>query len=132
MPRSERGIQVDASQIVDLAASTHRVPSYTSGALVGCDYDTNQVYIADIVTPADVTQSGVLSILAATGPEIPILIEEEKGSSGKLLLEQIARQLPGHRIVLGKLTGDRVFGLLGEDERNIDAPREISDLPKGG
>jgi len=28
--------------------------------------------------------------------------------------------------------GNGVFGLLGEDERNIDAPREISDVPKGG
>lgn len=45
--------------------------------------------------------------------------------------------LAGTRAYSGNISamlyaGDGVFGLLGETDHNLDAPRELSDVPKGG
>ncbi len=101
----------------DLASSTHRGSSHSVGVLMGIDYDADRVVIGDVVRgkwDAGGTLAALMATAAKDTPAIPILIEEEKGSSGRLLIENIAQRLPDHKVIHGVIKGDKVtrsFGL---------------------
>ena len=84
-------------------------PDWTVGALVGVDRREGQWYLADIVRvqkdPHGV-ESTVKFVAETDGRKVPVVIEQEPGSSGKLVIDHFKRH-----ILLGfEVHGDRPSG----------------------
>jgi predicted phage terminase large subunit-like protein len=81
----------------DLAATAKTPdndPDYTVGALVGYDHHTKSYFITDIQRLRDtsgVVERHVRRIAEHDGQSVPIYIEEEPGSSGKIAIDQYRR-----------------------------------------
>lgn len=79
--------------------------------------------VIDLTTSAADTCSTQTAYYVAPGSETARVVLTQALASTEAYAGSISAML---------YSGSGVFGLLGEDERNIDAPREVSDTPKGG
>jgi len=95
-------------------ASTSKVegndPDWTAGAKMSVDAQ-GRYYLLDVVRER-MTPQGVERLIANTaaldGPEVPIVIEEEPGSSGKALVSYYQRMvLPRYAVRGVRMTGDK-------------------------
>jgi predicted phage terminase large subunit-like protein len=97
----------------DLAASEAKPgtdPDWAVGVLMGRSADSG-FYILD-VRRARTTPQGVENLVRQTaeqdGRDVPILMEQEPGSSGKSLVQRYARLLAGWPFYAERVTGDKV------------------------
>lgn len=105
----------------DMAASATTRSDYTVGALMRRGLD-DEITVADVVRgrwEPDEVLDVIVQTAVKDGPTTEIILEEEKGSSGKLLAEAVRRRLEGAgagMVHSAKISGDkttRAYGLAG-------------------
>lgn len=131
----------------DMAASATTRSDYTVGALMRRGLD-DEVIVADVVRgrwEPDEVLDVIVQTAIADGPTTEVILEEEKGSSGRLLAEAVRRRLEGAgagMVHSAKISGDkttRAYGLAGcvgagnlvmvEASWNDDVIREMDAFP---
>jgi predicted phage terminase large subunit-like protein len=105
----------------DMAASATSRSDYTVGALMARGLG-EEVTVLDLVRgrwePEEVLNQ-IVATAIADGPTVDIILEEEKGSSGRLLAEAVRRRLENAgagMVHCAKISGDkttRAYGLAG-------------------
>jgi predicted phage terminase large subunit-like protein len=131
----------------DMAASATSRSDYTVGSLMGRGL-SEEVTVSDIVRgrwePEEVLNQ-IVATAISDGPSVDVILEEEKGSSGRLLAEAVRRRLENAgagMVHSAKISGDKVtraYGLAGcvnagnltllEAGWNADAEREMDAFP---
>lgn len=85
-------------------------PDWTVGCLAA--FDNGTFYILDVRrmrAKGDKIEKFIRATADEDGPEVPIIMEQEPGSSGKNLIDQYARYvLPGYNFTGHRATGDKV------------------------
>ena len=132
----------------DMASAEEIGADYTVGLKMGHDRLTHQVYITDVVrgqwTPLMVEQQ-IVSTARRDGPDVEILLEQEPGSAGKIVVEQFKRRhLAGYYVTNERPTGPKhirsnLFYAAAEDGRitfvrsrwNRVLLDELEDFPGG-
>jgi len=90
-------------------ASTSGGGDYTTGTLVGRSVD-GDFYIIGRERDQVGSNDGIELVKKMSRSDtaaVPIVIEEEKGSSGKNLVEFYRRELPGHQVVSAPVSGTK-------------------------
>ncbi len=99
----------------DLAASEpteeHPNPDFAAGGLGGYDPRTKIFYVADV--RAKQARPGVLEQLMKDtaeddGPAVPILVEQEPGAAGKIVVASVARMLDAYRVYGDLASGNKM------------------------
>src|SRR5262249_39362092 len=97
----------------DLAASEAKPgadPDWTVGVLLGRSTD-GCFYVLDVCR-VRTTPQGVENLVRQTaeqdGRDVPVLMEQEPGSSGKSLMQRYATVLAGRQFSAQRVTGDKV------------------------
>lgn len=113
--RADIPAEIDWVRFWDLAATEPKPgtdPDYTAGALMGRDPRTGLFYLANIFRfrrSPEATEKAIRKTAERDGYEVPIVIEQEPGSSGKSLVDVWARRvLYGFSVRGLRATGSKI------------------------
>lgn len=88
-------------------------PDFTSGALLGRDPRTGYFYLANVFRfrrSPEATEAAIKKTADRDGVGVPIVLEQEPGSSGKLLIDTWARRvLQGYSVRGLRATGSKII-----------------------